>query len=145
MFMKIPTCFSFSINLTLPYHTEVSWEIGRSKQENICEIISKERSAWVSNIDKRSSIGRNENINKRNFRLRFKRKASDKPYSLCYLLLCYSRISTYGAQAERCKLDEEKFNTDEPWFKTHRQPFGSLIVVTTGLLLTKCNLGLIQV
>ena len=36
-------------------------------------------------------------------------------------------------------------NTGEPRFKTDRQPFRSLIIVTIGLLLNKFNFALFQV
>ena len=39
----------------------------------------------------------------------------------------------------------EKLNTGELRFKTDRQPFRSLIIVTTGLLLNKFNFALFQV
>ena len=42
-------------------------------------MISLKKLAWVSNTDKQSSIGGNENINKKKYELRIKRKARRTP------------------------------------------------------------------
>ena len=64
--------------------------------------------------------------------------------TLCYPLVSYSTISNHGAQANRCE-EWMKLNTGEPRFKTDRQPFRYLIIVTIGLLLNKFNFALFQV
>lgn len=76
----------------------------------------------------------------------FQKRPSKKVYKpVLPISLLFDNIQSWNTDWTLWRMNEEKLNTGGPWFKMHRQPFGSLIIVTTDLLLNKFNFALFQV